>query len=128
MKNRSIRVVFCISLLAGMVACADTGANYRPVVDLKGVNGSKYEQDLSECQSLARQTSNAGTTAGEEAVAGTAIGGLLGLVGGGNGSNIAQAAGVGAVIGGAHGLYSGSQSQETVIKRCLSGRGYKVLQ
>ena len=58
---------------------------------------------------------------------GAVVGGLLGLVTGGNVSGIAQAAGAGAVVGGAGGAYSGNQSQESVVKRCLSGRGYKVL-
>ena len=35
--------------------------------------------------------------------------------------------GAGAVIGGAGGAYKGNESQEAVVKRCLSGRGYKVL-
>ena len=54
-------------------------------------------------------------------------GGLIGLVGGGTGSNIAQAAGVGAVIGAAGGGYMGNKAQEDIVKKCLSGRGYKVL-
>jgi hypothetical protein len=42
----------------------------------------------------------------------------------GNKTGILQAAGAGAVIGGAGG---GNQAQEAVVKRCLGGRGYKVL-
>ena len=68
-----------------------------------------------------------GSTAAKGAAAGVVVGGLLGLVTGGNSSGIAQAAGAGAVIGGAGGAYSGNQGQEAVVKRCLSGRGYKVL-
>ena len=45
----------------------------------------------------------------------------------GVGAGIAQAAGAGAVIGGAGGAFTGNQAQEGVVKRCLSGRGYKVL-
>ena len=49
------------------------------------------------------------------------------MVTGGNGSGIAQAAGAGAVIGTAGGAFAGNQAQEAVVKRCLGGRGYKVL-
>jgi len=33
----------------------------------------------------------------------------------------------GAVISGAGGAYAGNESQEAVVKKCLVGRGYKVL-
>lgn len=112
-------------VVATLVGCA--GADVRPIVDMKGVNESAYENDLQECQAYAKQESGMGSTAAKGAAAGAVVGGLLGLVTGGNGSGIAQAAGAGAVIGTAGGAYSGNQSQEAVVKRCLSGRGYKVL-
>ena len=37
------------------------------------------------------------------------------------------AKGAGAVFGGAGGAYKGNESQEAVVKKCLVGRGYKVL-
>jgi hypothetical protein len=111
--------------VAALVGCA--GADVRPIVDMKGVNESAYEKDLQECQAYAKDQSGMGSTAAKGAGAGAVVGGLLGLVTGGNASGIAQAAGAGAVIGGAGGAFSGNQSQEAVVKRCLSGRGYKVL-
>jgi outer membrane lipoprotein SlyB len=68
-------------------ACA--GADVRPIVDMKGVNEARYENDLAECQNYAK--------------------------------------GAGAVIGGAGGAYKGNESQEAIVKKCLVGRGYKVL-
>ena len=112
-------------VVAITVGCA--GANVRPIVDMKGVNEASYEKDLSECQTYAQQQSGMGETAAKGAGAGAVVGGLLGLVTGGNGSGIAQAAGAGAVIGAAGGAFSGNQAQEAVVKRCLSGRGYRVL-
>lgn len=55
------------------------------------------------------------------------VGGLVGLVVGGNFSGIAQAAGAGAVLAGTGGSYKGNQAQETIVKKCLFRRGYKVL-
>jgi len=112
-------------VVAVTVGCA--GANVRPLVDMKGVNEAAYENDLKDCQAYAQQQSGMGSTAAKGAGAGAVVGGLLGLVTGGNGSGIAQAAGAGAVIGGAGGAFSGNQAQEAVVKKCLSGRGYKVL-
>ena len=120
------KLVVLISLVVMVVAgCA--GADVRPIVDMKGVNEATYENDLKECQTYAQQQSGMAETGAKGAGAGAVVGGLLGLVTGGNKTGILQAAGAGAVIGGAGGAYSGNQSQEAVVKRCLSGRGYRVL-
>jgi hypothetical protein len=39
----------------------------------------------------------------------------------------ARGAGVGAVTGGARGIAEGERDKVQVVKRCLRGRGYKVL-
>ena len=119
--------LFTVSLLVAAMTAGCAGAGVRPIVDMKGVNETTYENDLKECQTYAQQQSGMGSTAAKGAGAGAVVGGLLGLVTGGNGSGIAQAAGAGAVIGGAGGAFSGNQAQEAVVKRCLSGRGYRVL-
>jgi len=106
-------------------ACA--GADVRPIVDMKGVNEARYENDLAECQNYAKEAGGMGGTAAKGAGAGAVVGGLLGLVTGGNRTEIIQAAGAGAVIGGAGGAYKGNESQEAIVKKCLVGRGYKVL-
>jgi hypothetical protein len=115
----------CSFVVIAALGCA--GANVRPLVDMKGVNNSAYEKDLQECQAYAKEQSGMGETAAKGAGAGAVVGGLLGLVTGGNATGIAQAAGAGAVIGAAGGAFTGNQGQEAVVKRCLSGRGYKVL-
>ncbi len=115
----------CFLVVTTVVGCA--GADVRPIVDMKGVNEASYEKDLQECQDYAKEQSGMGSTAAKGAGAGAVVGGLLGLVTGGNGSGIAQAAGAGAVIGAAGGAFTGNQAQEAVVKRCLGGRGYKVL-
>jgi hypothetical protein len=85
------------------------------------------QKDLSECQDYAKQATGMGGTAAKGAGAGAVVGGLLGLVTGSNTTGIVQSAGAGAVIGGAGGAYKGNDSQEAVVKKCLVGRGYKVL-
>jgi len=117
-----------ISLIVSAVlltACA--GAEVRPIVDMSGVNEARYEKDLAECQDYAKQATGMGGTAAKGAGAGAVVGGLLGLVTGSNITGIVQSAGAGAVIGGAGGAYKGNDSQEAVVKKCLVGRGYKVL-
>jgi hypothetical protein len=118
-------LVLCSFVVIAALGCA--GANVRPLVDMKGVNDAAYEKDLQECQAYAKEQSGMGETAAKGAGAGAIVGGLLGLVTGGNTTGIVQAAGAGAVIGAAGGAFTGNQGQEAVVKRCLSGRGYKVL-
>ena len=122
-----MKKLFVLSLSTLVLAAGCAGSNVRPLVDMKGVNESTYESDLKDCQNYAQQQSGMGETAAKGTAAGAVVGGLLGLVTGGNSSGIAQAAGAGAVIGAAGGAFSGNQAQEAVVKRCLSGRGYKVL-
>ena len=124
-KNMNKLFAICSFVSIAVVGCA--GADVRPLVDMKGVNEAAYEKDLQECQAYAKGQSGMGETAAKGAGAGAVVGGLLGLVTGGNKTGIAQAAGAGAVIGAAGGAFTGNQSQEGVVKRCLSGRGYRVL-
>ncbi len=114
-------------LLAALAGCSNTGSNFSPIIDKKGIDEAKYQQDLLECQSLSTEAQGAGKDGAKKAAGGVVIGALLGLVGGGNSTNIAQAAGIGGVLGGASGMYSGNTEKETIIKRCLVGRGYRVL-
>ena len=81
-----------------LTACAEV----RPIVDMKGVNEAFYVKDLAKCQEYAKEASGMGGTA-------------------------SKGAGDGAVVGGAGGAYKGNESQEAVVKKCLVGRGYKVL-
>ena len=46
-------LTLCSLVVAITVGCA--GADVRPLVDMKGVNESAYENDLSECQAYAKQ-------------------------------------------------------------------------
>jgi len=126
-KIKGVNKLFPLSLFVVIAALGCAGANVRPLVDMKGVNDAAYEKDLQECQAYAKEQSGMGETAAKGAGAGAIVGGLLGLVTGSNTTGIVQAAGAGAVIGAAGGAFTGNQSQEAVVKRCLSGRGYKVL-
>ena len=126
-RIKGVNKLFPLSLFVVIVALGCAGADVRPLVDMKGVNDAAYEKDLQECQAYAKEQSGMGETAAKGAGAGAVVGGLLGLVTGGNTTGIVQAAGAGAVIGAAGGAFTGNQGQEAVVKRCLSGRGYKVL-
>ena len=123
-KKRTITCTLIGVLLTG---CANTGANYRPMIDSKNVDFNKYEQDLQDCQNYARQTHGAGEGAAAGAVAGAALSALVAAAGGKRYDKTASAK-QGAVMGAAAGAAQGESDQRSVIRRCLAGRGYSVLQ
>ena len=110
-------------LLASL--CAGCTSTDEVIIDPKGVNMVQYERDLAECRSYA-----SGVRTGEKAVRGAASGAVVGgLIGAavGNSDDAKSGAGVGAVTGGAKGVSQGEREKVAVVKRCLSGRGYRVL-
>ncbi|MFT5844092.1 MAG: outer membrane lipoprotein SlyB [Pseudohongiellaceae bacterium] len=100
-----------------------TGNN--PIIDTQGVNLARYETDLLQCQSYADEVAIA-QKAGSGAVTGAVVGGVFGAVVG-NSDTAKKGAGIGAVGGGARGVGDGLRERERVVKRCLIGRGYRVL-
>ena len=113
------KTVLALALLAS--GCA----SYTPVVDMRGVDRRTYAADLDECQGYATQRS-AGGTAAAGAVAGAVFGALLGAAIG-NHSLAQRGAGVGALYGVAGGAAAGADSQIDIVRRCMHGRGYAVL-
>lgn len=115
----------CLGLTLIATACSSTPG--KPIVDMQGVNAYQYEQDLAECSSYADEVNVAGKTAGG-AAAGAAVGVALGAIWDGyRGNSPERGAATGAVVGGAGGVGSGLSEQSQVVKNCLRGRGYRVL-
>ena len=115
--------------IAVLGACAQT---YQPIVDTKGVDQTKYQQDLAECRQYAEQVNPAGEALAG-ALLGAGLGAALGAITGsfGNAVAVGTAAAAGAAYGGTVGVASGAgrgvQGQIAVIDNCLRGRGYSVL-
>ena len=105
-----------------MAGCTTTN---EIIIDEKGVDIGAYQNDLAECQTYANSVKTGEKTA-NGAASGAVVGGLIGAITGGS-SGAAQGAGVGAVGGGARGAIEGEETEVQVVKRCLSGRGYQVL-
>lgn len=102
--------------------CATRGANYVPLVDTKGHGLDQLTSDTNECQAFARQRMDAAQGAVIGAVAGALFMAALAPRGYRN-----QLATQGAIAGGLGGSVAANDTQETITKRCLSGRGYNVL-
>ena len=112
-------LVAVATLLALTSACTTTD---EIIIDKKGVDMARYEQDLAECRSYSTEVQT-GKKVATGAASGAVVGGLIGAITGDAG----KAAGVGAVGGGARGANEGSRDEVQVVKQCLRGRGYRVL-
>jgi outer membrane lipoprotein SlyB len=95
------------------------------IIDKKGVDMSRYEQDLAECRGYSSEVKT-GEKGARGAVSGAVVGGAVGAIFDGA-EGAGRGAGVGAVTGGAKGVSQGERDEVQVVKRCLSGRGYRVL-
>lgn len=124
-----MKKVLAAVLLASLAACANTGANYRPIIDTKNgsVDMNKFEMDLRDCQQYANQVAGAASQAAAGAAVGAVFGAILASAAGKNYDRGATAR-VAAVTGAAAGAGQGETDQRNIIRHCLSGRGYSVLQ
>ncbi len=117
-----MRVAMCVVLVSLLAGCA---SSKRVVVDPQGVDQAQYQRDLSECEQVAGQVST-GRDATEGAVGGALVGGILGAIFG-NSSTAGRMAGGGAVVGAAGKAGDAEREKGQVIRNCMRGRGYRVL-
>lgn len=123
-KGLEANVIFrslLILLPAFVAGCTTTG---EIIIDQGGVNMSQYEADLADCESYAEQVA-VGQKAAKGAGSGAVVGGAIGAVDDRN--DAGEGAAVGAILGGVKGLNEGERDQVRVVKNCLRGRGYKIL-
>ena len=111
-----------LALSSLLAACTTTD---EIIIDRKGVDMARYERDLAECREYSSEVKT-GEKAARGAASGAVVGGLLGAAVG-NSRDAERGAGAGAVTGGAKGVSQGEREKVSVVKRCLRGRGYKVL-
>ena len=127
MKHLAYLLCFC--LVSGCIA-TQSGSIFnpgsgQPIVDTKGINMSKYELDLEECSTFAEDIST-GKSIAKGAVTGAAVGAVIEAITDDVRSR-RDAIEVGAVSGGAQSGIRAVREKEQVVRRCLRGRGYKVL-
>lgn len=94
-----------------------------PIIDTQGVDMARYERDKAECETYATQVST-GKAVGKGAAGGAAVGAAIGAIAGGE---AASGAGIGAVTGGAQSARIADREKQDVVRNCLRGRGYRVL-
>lgn len=116
-----MKLIYSLLIILAVSACA----SHKVIIDKEGVDMSKYEQDLEVCKQYAEEVET-GSEVAKGAAGGAVIGGAVGAILGGRRS-AEKLAGVGAVTGAARGGGGASKEKSQVIKNCLRGRGYRVL-
>ena len=111
--------------LCGCCNGYDYSAPDNVIIDTLGVDPYEYQVDLADCEKYAHQISVSEKTT-EGVVQGAVVGGVLGAVLG-NSDTAKRSAGAGAVLGGVKGNQRARHEQDRIVKRCLKGRGYRVL-
>lgn len=123
-----------VAILCGCAAPntpgAGSGERYTPVVDMQGLDMSRYSADLDSCRSYTRTINPAA-----EALAGAVVGALVGAAIGSAVSSGTRWQGSTTRFGAGYGATSGTLGaggravvkQETIMANCMAGRGYRTL-
>jgi outer membrane lipoprotein SlyB len=118
--NRSLLALLFSPALALVVsACA---AHPDPIVDMQGVNPELLALDWADCEGYSEEiVIGAGVAKG--AGAGAGVGAVSGAIDG----DVGRHASTGALIGATRSGLDADRDKQQVFKRCLRGRGYRVL-
>ncbi len=108
------------TVLVLVAACADSGANYQPILD--GTPTPAYNADLTACQTLARAQFDQETLGAT--VLGAGVGAALGEADSGDALGGAFA---GALAGGVASVLDVNERRESIVIECLRGRGHRVV-
>ena len=117
--------ILCCGLLASCATGLLDKAADQIIVDTKGLDLNEYERDLSECDALAQQIDISKRTR-DRAIGGVVVGSVVGAILS-DSDSAKRIGGTTGVVGGVKGNVQARKEQQKVIKRCLQGRGYKVL-
>jgi hypothetical protein len=119
---RRLVLLSSIIVVTQLAGCA---AHPEPIIDMQGVDEDQFNEDWNECAAYTKEVRMA-EGVGKGAAAGAVIGAAAGAIGG-NSNDVREGAAVGGLYGGVRsGLDADRQSQQ-VFKRCMRGRGYRVL-
>jgi hypothetical protein len=111
-------------VLALLLACALSGcaANPNPIIDTKGVDRELLAEDWRECEAISKEVE-----VGKGVAKGAGLGAAVGAAAGAISGDASESAGWGALYGGTRSGLDADREQSMVFKRCMKGRGYRVL-
>jgi hypothetical protein len=116
---KKIYIMLPIALVLAIGACA---AHPDPIIDMKGVDPNVFAQDWKDCEAYTDEI-----VIGKGIAKGGATGAVVGAIGGAIDGDAGDGAAVGALYGGTRSGLDADREKQQVFKRCLRGRGYRVL-
>lgn len=108
-----------------MACVAGCAAHPDPIIDMKGVDQEQFVRDWNDCEGYSEEVQMSKGIA-KGAGVGAVIGAAAGAIGG-NSSDVAEGAAVGGLYGGTDSGLQADREKQQVFKRCMRGRGYRVL-
>ncbi len=123
-----MKKLFLYLNLCFVIGCAHNDLSDRhdiAIIDTRGVDESVFKKDYSECSDFAKNIDLTKRTLKQGAVAG-ATGAAVGAIIGGE-EAAKKIGGSAAILNAVEANLDGRNEQAKIIKNCLRGRGYKVL-
>ncbi len=117
-----MNVIKILTMTAAGFILAGCAAHPDPIIDKKGVDEEAFTQDWSECEGYSEEVVIA-KGVGKGAATGAVIGGIAGAIDGDAGEGAAY----GGLYGGTRSGLDADREKQMVFKRCMRGRGYRVL-
>ena len=118
MVPKWILLVGCGLALGGCV-------QHELIVDTKGVDEAKYEADLADCEAYADRV-EPGKRAVQRGAGAAVVGAVVGAAIG-DGSTAERIGGALGTTGAAKGIGEAERERTRVLRKCMRGRGYRVL-
>ncbi len=111
-----------VVITAAGIILAGCAANPKPIIDKQGVNEEIFAQDWAECEAYSEEI-EIGKGIAKGTATGTAVGGVAGAIDG----DVAKGAAYGGLYGATRSGLDADRDKQMVFKRCMRGRGYRVL-
>jgi len=115
----NIRFFLTLGLASIILGCA---AHPDPIVDMQGVNPDLLAKDWEDCEGYSEEIAIS-----QGVAKGAGVGGGVGAIGGVINGDVGRSAANGALIGATRSGLDADKAKQRVFKRCLRGRGYRVL-
>lgn len=105
-----------------VLAIAGCAAHPDPIIDMQGVDPNALAKDRGECEAYTEEI-----LISQGIIKGGATGAVVGALGGAIDGDTGEGAAAGALYGGTRSGLDADREKQKVFKRCLRGRGYRVL-
>jgi len=116
MRKLKLTFLLAVIVLGGCAAHPD------PIVDTKGVDPERLAQDWDECEAYTEEV-----LISQGVAKGSALGAVVGAAAGAIHGDAGEGAASGALYGGTRSGLDADREKQRIFKRCLRGRGYRVL-